>query len=176
MPFLDGAFYGGCCQQQSRRWGSFLLGGAGQTQQQPSDPSLPASSAPPVIGAALPSYAGATTGSHLPQINHLPPLRASQCNQGAGKPLGHQGVKRLRQGKWPTFFTVTSKISFCPGENSIRQQFNINFQQSAIKKVSWVVPVSTFDQVSRTVNILTIFCVNHELRSILLKPKCSLVW
>ena len=47
----------------------------------------------------LPSHAGATTGSHLPQINHLPPLRASQCNQGAGEPLGHQGVKRLRQGK-----------------------------------------------------------------------------
>ena len=90
MPFLDGGFYGGSGASKAvgERLFCWVLLGA-------------ASPAPPVIGALPypPSRAGATTGSHLPQINHLPPLRASQCNQGAGKPLGHQGVKRLRQGK-----------------------------------------------------------------------------
>ena len=95
MLFLDGAFYGDWCQQSSG-WGTFLSGRAldSPPYSQPSLALVPRS-------LVLPSPPmPATTGSHLPQINHLPPpVRASQCNQGAGKPLGHQGVKRLRQGK-----------------------------------------------------------------------------
>ena len=92
MLFLDGAFYGDWCQQSSG-WGTFLSGRAlGKTGSPPySQPSL----ALVPRSLVLPSPPmPATTGSHLPQINHLPPLCAPpSVTRGQENRLATRGSK-----------------------------------------------------------------------------------